>query len=187
MSADASVSAITRVSESKGRLSPLPDRSDVPFKLGERWVGYYNCNQGRTDLVLIFEVIDGSGSGDGRMGSDEDSIDVDAIFEFHFDGNGNPGYAPSDGASRVRGTYDVKARRLRLKAGEWIDQPQNYKLITLVGTVSTDGTYSGTVEGPGCTTFWASSERDNGRLVPPPASRGPRSRPIPRSLPRPRP
>jgi hypothetical protein len=146
--ADASAAAIALVNDPARRTPAAPESAELPFKPGDRWLGYYQCNQGKTDLVLLFEEVEPK----------DDGVDVEAVFEFHFDGNGNPGYAPSAGVARMRGTYDVKARRLRLKGEEWIEQPSNYKLASLAGVVNRLGTYSGTVEGPGCTTFSASSE-----------------------------
>jgi hypothetical protein len=93
----------------------------------------------------------------------DDETDVEAVFEFHFDGKGRPGFVASDGAARMRGKYELKSRRLVLKGEEWIEQPQNYALITLAGTVSpgrggVPATYAGAVEGSGCTSFQAHPE-----------------------------
>jgi hypothetical protein len=172
VSVDASSSAIALVRDQPADISPLDERpgEGAPFRVGERWVGQYNCLQGKTELVLIFEEVGGAPSAN--------SIPVAAIFEFHYDGaNLSQGFAASDGAARMRGHFDPKSRRLVLNGEDWIDQPPNYRLINLVGIINKNGTYSGTVDGPGCTTFSAAPEKNSG------------SAPIlpPRSLPRPRP
>jgi hypothetical protein len=141
---------------------PTADRADLPFKPGDRWTGTYLCRQGESDMAIVFADVRSDGSS-----HDEENVDVDAVFEFRFDGNGKVGYAAAAGTARMRGKYDVKARRLRLKGEEWIDQPPNYALINLVGTVNaTTRTYSGTVEGPGCTSFSAGAEDASGDLRP---------------------
>jgi hypothetical protein len=167
--ASASASALALVSE---RSSPPPylDSSALPFKPGDRWVGTYTCRQGKTDMVLLFEDV---GVGAAR-GDDETEIEV--LFEFHFDGKGRAGFAASDGAARMRGKYELKSRRLVLRGEEWIEQPQNYALINLAGTVSSfrDGvppSYAGSVEGAGCTSFQAHPEQppqDGSRSLPRP-------------------
>ncbi|MDF2698224.1 MAG: hypothetical protein K0S65_6607 [Labilithrix sp.] len=165
MEASASASALALVGE---RNSPPPVRDvagELPFKPGDRWVGTYMCRQGKTDMVVLFEDV-----GVGAVRGD-DETDVEAIFEFHFDGKGRAGFAASDGAARMRGKYELRSRRLVLKGEEWIEQPQNYALINLVGTVSpgrggVPTSYSGLVEGSGCTSFQAHPEAADAKDVP---------------------
>jgi hypothetical protein len=144
------------------------DPHELPIEVGDRFTGHYTCNQGKTDLVLIVEEV---------IKNDDEAAEVVVVFEFHFDGNGNPGFPKSEGASRLRGTYETKGRRLRLEGQEWITQPPGYQLVNLVGNIGKNGSYTGTVEGLNCTTFVAARER-KGETSPPNSSR---------SLPRPGP
>lgn len=141
-----------------------PRESSLPFESGDRWVGRYECLQGPTDLVILFEAV---GHDDDDDDDDDNVIDVDAIFEFHFDGNGAPGFSAADGVSRMHGIYDRKTHALRLEGQAWIERPANYDLVTLTGTVNAE-TYKGMVEGPGCTSFVAEPEKKaSPRLRPP--------------------
>ena len=173
---------------------------DVPFKPGDRWTGTYQCRQGKSDMVIIFEEVDRS---ERSLATDEDDgeraapgVDVAAVFEFHFDGRA--GFPTADGAARMRGAYDVKTRRLHLKGEEWLDQPPSYRLINLAGLVRTSAgddrvkrpksasgddkvVWSGTVEGPGCTSFVASSEATPASPAEQP--RSPRTKPVPWPVP----
>lgn len=170
MSADASASAIALVADKSNGPPPVSAALDLPFKPGDRWTGSYHCSQGRTDLVLVFEDV---------APAEDGTVDVGVIFDFRYDGLGNAGFAASSGSARMRGKYEIKVRRLRLKGEEWIDQPASYKLVNLVGTVNkVSGGYTGTVEGPGCTSF---------SVMPEHGSKEPPSPQAPRSLPRPRP
>ncbi len=177
--ANASASALALAGRPDG-VAPEDASADLPFKPGDRWTGTYSCRQGPTEMILTFEDV-------GRRDGDDEPVRLEATFEFHFDGS--TGYAPSDGAARMRGTYDPRTKRLRLVGQEWIEQPQNYALINLVGTITRRGSgrhalsYAGTVEGPGCTSFTARPEEPLDLL-----DEAPGSRPqAPRSLPRPRP
>jgi hypothetical protein len=175
MSAQASASALSLVGNAGA--GPAREGTDVPFRDGDRWSGTYTCRQGKTDMVIIFdEVSRRSPRSAGNEGAEE-SVDVDATFEFHF--GGRPGFPAVDGSARMRGTYEVKSRNLRLKSEEWIDQPQGYGLVNLVGSISAPSgrgpsvgafshqgafspqgalTYSGHVEGPGCSSFSANPD-----------------------------
>lgn len=149
--ADASAASIALAA------APLPARpDDAPLRAGERWTGSYRCAQGKTELSILVEEV--------TRGDEENSYEIDAILEFHFDG-GVKGFAPADGSARMHGKYDGK--QLRFKGVEWIDQPTNYQLVDFVGTLR-GSSYSGRVEGPGCTSF--SVTRDS--LVDTPPEKG---------------
>lgn len=164
LSADASASSIALVTGEPIRPpnGASPAAVDAPFKPGDRMTGFYTCNQGKTAMVLIFEEVAPTVASLLVGGTDDDNaavtLDVEAVFEFHYDGS-RPGFTKTDGSARMRGKYEPKTRRLRLKGEEWIDQPANYSLITLTGSINKSGQYSGTVEGYGCTTFSAVPER----------------------------
>jgi hypothetical protein len=103
---------------------------DAPFVAGDTWSGTYAC-KGNHDLTLTI----GHGS-----------PDVTAVFGFVF---GNKA-----GSFNMKGKYDGAARHLRLTAGSWVKKPSGFVTVNLDGKVSPDGhVYSGSVQGPGCTTF----------------------------------
>lgn len=163
LSADASASSIALVTGEPIRPpNSASPAVDAPFKPGDRMTGFYTCNQGKTAMVLIFEEVAPTVASLLAGGTDDENaaatLDVEAVFEFHYDGT-RPGFPKTDGSARMRGKYEPKTRRLRLKGEEWIDQPANYSLITLTGSINKSGQYSGTVEGYGCTTFSAIPER----------------------------
>ena len=177
MDANASASALALA----GRAAPASkneDASDVPFHLGDRWSGTYTCRQGQTEMAIVFEDI---------ARGDDGSVQVEATFEFRFAGSAT--YAASEGAARMSGKYEPASKRLRLVGEEWLEQPPGYALVNLVGTFGVRGTgsraltYSGTVEGPGCTSF--SAKPDDVFDMPDEQTGKAGSRP--RSLPRPRP
>lgn len=186
VSADASTEAISLVQKPEAPAGS--DRVAIPFAEGDRWVGHYNCAQGRTELALVFEHVGlvevgvpprYSEKEDSRGEKEEPFVSVAVLFEFAFDGHGMTGFASATGTARMAGHYEPKSRRMILRGETWVDQPKNYNLVNLVGLINNSTkTYSGTVEGPGCTTFFASPEK-TGAAPTHPLS--------PRSLPRPRP
>ena len=107
------------------------------FDRGDRLRGHYWCAQGRTELTLVIEDLEGEA--------------VSAIFEFDYPGGGTTD--PASGSFRMRGALDPQTRALRLDADRWIDRPDGWGMVGLVGTVSKTGSVSGTVKGAGCTTF----------------------------------
>lgn len=116
---------------------------DAPFERGDRLRGHYWCAQGRTELTLVIEDVDGDA--------------VSGIFEFDYPGGGTTD--PANGSFRVRGAIESNpsARTVHLDGVGWIEQPDGYMMVGLVGTVSKTGSISGTVKGPGCTTFYLDS------------------------------
>ena len=181
MDATASASAIAL----GGRPAPTKheDAHDLPFRPGDRWTGTYTCRQGPTEMAIVFEDVSPAGGGD------DSSIDVEATLEFHFAGGSS--YGAADGAARMSGKYDPKSKRLRLVGEEWLEQPPSYALVNLTGTLSVRGagsgkgslSYSGSVEGPGCTTFSVSPPD----VLDMPEQKAGARPAAPRSLPRPRP
>jgi hypothetical protein len=113
--------------------------ADAPFDRGDRLGGHYVCAQGRTELTLVIEDLQGN--------------DVSAIFEFDYPGGGG-NHTPASGSFRMHGAFDARTRALRLDGDRWIEQPDGYVMVGLVGTVSKSGTIDGTVKGPGCSTFY---------------------------------
>lgn len=100
------------------------------------WRGSYVCGQGLTALEL-----DLTGHADGR---------VEGIFAFsaHPD---NPG-VPS-GSYHVRGRMSAGGV-LSLRGGAWIEHPEPYVTVDLVGRAEGDpDRYYGFVDGPLCDTF----------------------------------
>lgn len=117
---------------------------DVPFDRGDRLGGHYVCAQGRTELTLVIEDLQGH--------------DVSAIFEFDYPGGGGT-HTPASGSFRMHGSYEAGTRAIRLDGDRWIDQPDGYVMVGLVGTVSKTGAINGTVKGPGCSTFYLDAPR----------------------------
>jgi len=116
----------------------------TPFVRGDRLSGHYMCSQGRTELTLVVEDVEGD--------------DLSAIFEFDYPGGGGTS-TPAGGSFRMHGSFDARSRALRLDGDRWLEQPDGYVMVGLVGTVSTSGSISGTVKGPGCTTFYLAGPR----------------------------
>jgi hypothetical protein len=125
-----------------------PDGRDAPFERGDRFAGHYVCAQGRTELTLVIEDLDGT--------------EVSAIFEFDYPGGGGT-HAPASGSFRMHGSVDPRTGAVHLDGDRWIEQPDGYAMVGLVGQVSKTGSISGTVKGPGCSNFY---------LDPPPPARG---------------
>ena len=118
--------------------------ADAPFDRGDRLGGHYVCAQGRTELTLVIEDLEGN--------------DVSAIFEFDYPGGGGT-HTPASGSFRMHGSFDSRTRALRLDGDRWIEQPDGYVMVGLVGTVSKSGTIDGIVKGPGCSTFYLDAPR----------------------------
>ena len=110
------------------------ERSLVPMRAGQRWVGSYLCAQGRTQLVLrIVDVSD---------------LRVEAIFDFVHAASG------AAGAFRMHGSYDPATRGLLLQPGAWIRRPPNYTSVPIEGRISDDATtYAGRMLHPACGGF----------------------------------
>lgn len=123
---------------------PAPAKAGL-LRSGDRFVGTYTCRQGSTEMTLLID----------EVGHGDDDVTVDARFEFHFDTPEPDDDATAvDGSYRMRGKLDTKARRLVLKPDAWIDEPQGWSMVGIRGVLGKNGdSYSGTVEGPGCTVF----------------------------------
>ncbi|MBX3190611.1 MAG: hypothetical protein KF819_26660 [Labilithrix sp.] len=118
--------------------APIARANDrPPFEVGDRFVGYYYCAQGRTDLTLEITALDG------------DAI----VADFAFDFPGGAGRPPAAGRFVTRGRFDRAKRSLEMQQEIWIDQPPGYVMVDLVGTLSPSGAYRGSVVGPDCSSF----------------------------------
>jgi hypothetical protein len=138
----------TRASDGLRTRLVSADGQDAPFERGDRFAGHYVCAQGRTELTLVIEDLDGT--------------EVAAIFEFDYPGGGGT-HAPASGSFRMHGSVDPRTGAVHLDGDRWIEQPDGYAMVGLVGQVSKTGSISGTVKGPGCSNFY---------LDPPPPARG---------------
>ena len=108
-----------------------------PADLNGAWKGTYTCSQGLTNLVLSLFTKDGT--------------NVEAIFTFLL---GDGADLSVLGSAKYKGTYASKSGRIELKGVEWDQKPSGYVLYDLLGSVNQSGRgMSGTVLGPGCTTF----------------------------------
>jgi serine/threonine protein kinase len=117
------------------RAVPEPPRAPAtPFATMQAWQGWYVCAQGKTELELRIESVNG--------------LVVNGIFQFQQPASG------VYGSFHVSGPYDPNTRRLRLTPGAWIRQPPGYTTVGMEGVVSADGsTYSGSIAHTSCTTF----------------------------------
>jgi hypothetical protein len=129
----------TTTSADARRSASLVHRNDGPLDRGDRLAGYYVCAQGRTELTLVIEDLAGT--------------DVSAIFEFDYPGGGG-GHAPASGSFRMHGSVDASTGALHLDGDRWLEQPDGYAMVSLLGTVSKSGSITGTVKGPGCSSFY---------------------------------
>jgi hypothetical protein len=116
-------------------VAPIPTAAaapSTPFVTGESWSGSYVCGQGPTQVQLHVK----------RGGTE-----VQGVFAFVTKNK-------TTGSFNMTGAYDTAARHLHLNAGNWVSQPPGFVTVNLDGTVSADGHgFSGTVQGPGCSTF----------------------------------
>jgi hypothetical protein len=117
--------------------------ADAPFERGDRFRGHYWCSQGRTELTLVIE--------------DLDEANLTALFEFDYPGGVSN--EPASGSYRMRGSFDPQSLAVRLKGERWIEQPDGYVMVDLVGAMSKSGSLSGSVSGPGCSTFYLDGAR----------------------------
>ena len=112
-------------------------RAEDAAALAGEWRGSYSCAQGRTGLVLTI----GPAEGLGFTG------------EFYFYPlDRNPGVP--DGRFAIEGSWEPASRRVEIRGVAWIEQPTNYALVDLSGTLSADGrVIDGTVDHPSCMAF----------------------------------
>ena len=54
---DASV--VTTSARADAEPPPAVAASDLPFARGDRWSGHYFCAQGRTEVTLVVDAVDG--------------------------------------------------------------------------------------------------------------------------------
>ena len=108
-----------------------------PTELAGRWEGRYQCQGDVVGMALEVQPPQGDR--------------VTARFEF-FAAAGAPSF-PS-GSFRVDGVFELDGRRLRLRAGDWIERPWGFQRHDLVGVVQDDGlTIEGRVLTTGCSEF----------------------------------
>ena len=108
-----------------------------PAQLAGRWEGRYQCQGEVVGMALEIEPLQGER--------------VTARFDF-FAAAGAPSI-PS-GSFRADGTFELDGRRLRLKAGDWIERPWGFQRHDLMGVVQDDGrTIEGRVLTTGCSEF----------------------------------
>ena len=108
-----------------------------PAQLAGRWEGRYQCQDDVVGMALEVEPLQGDR--------------VTARFDF-FAAAGAPSF-PS-GSFRADGVFELDGRRLRLRAGDWIERPWGFQRHDLVGVVQDDGlTIEGRVLTTGCSEF----------------------------------
>ena len=120
-------------------------RSDLPFAVGDRWSGSYDCANGRTTFEMTFEQV--------HPGEGPDEVEVDVLVELR---------SPvGPGSVAMHGSYRPGARRLQLEIQEWLEPLPGSRLVDFAGTVQASGTYTGRVAAPGagCTSLTAAPAR----------------------------
>lgn len=115
ISADVAARAVATTTPASDGGARRPSAAhDAPFDRGDRFAGHYVCAQGRTELTLVIEDLDGE--------------DVSAIFEFDYPGGGGAN-APASGSFRMRGSFDASSRAIHLDGDRWIEQPDGYAMV----------------------------------------------------------
>lgn len=139
-----SVDASTAIIANESTSVPGPSNGRPMPVAGNRFVGTYHCPQGQTKLTIAVD--------DVTRGSNDDEMNVGARFEFLFEGD--DGDEEVRGSFRMVGKYEAKTRRLVMTPNGWIAQPDGYSPVGIRGTMGRNSdTLSGTIDGPGCTTF----------------------------------
>jgi hypothetical protein len=102
-----------------------------------KWRGSYSCLQGHTGLLLTIEnSVGGVFTGEFAFYPLEDNPKV------------------SKGRFAIAGTFNSQSGAVAVKGVRWIEQPPNYLMVDLSGTLSGDGrSIDGKVEFSGCTSF----------------------------------
>lgn len=129
--------------------------SDTPAEEGSiigPWVGTYTCGQGLTGISLTITE-----AHEGR---------AEALFHFYAVPE-NPG-VPT-GCFLQSGSYNAAIRRVTLRGGRWLLQPDGYVTVGFSGQLDRSGRLlTGKVVGPrGCTTF-RMERRDQSTAIPAP-------------------
>jgi hypothetical protein len=105
-----------------------------PFEQHPTWVGEYDCPQGRTRLAL--RVLRAQGK------------HVRAVFDFR--------HAPTDvsGKFLLAGTFDEHTGDVALAPVRWLQHPEGYEWVGMVGRVSLEGRdFVGHIAHPTCGAF----------------------------------
>jgi hypothetical protein len=101
------------------------------------WKATYGCTQGLTGLTLVLTRVT--------------ETELTATFYFYaVPGNLD---VPA-GMFSMKGTYDPATRTVSLRQDRWIQNPADYLMVDLRGTVDAAGrTFTGQVDYPGCSDF----------------------------------
>ena len=121
--------------------SPLSAAESTATLLG-KWRGSYSCLQGHTGLLLTIE----------------DAVGDVFTGEFAFFPLAENPKVPK-GRFAVAGIFNSASGGVAVKGVYWIEQPNNYVMVDLSGTLSSDGrSIDGQVEFTGCTSFHVTLE-----------------------------
>jgi hypothetical protein len=96
----------------------------------------YNCAQGQTSLELDVTVAD--------------PRHLQALFYFHA-APANP-FVPA-GCFLMQGAFNTATATLSLLPTQWLLQPGGFVWVGLNGVLAVDGSLSGSISGPGCSSF----------------------------------
>jgi hypothetical protein len=107
-----------------------------------KWRGSYSCLQGHTGLLLTIE----------------DSVGGVFSGEFAFFPLDDNPKVPK-GRFAIAGIFNSQSGAVAMKGVHWIEQPPNYLMVDLSGTLSDDGrSIDGKIEFSGCTSFHVTIE-----------------------------
>ncbi len=113
--------------------TPAPDLNAVYQRLSGIWQGTYICAQGQTAASVLITARPDR---------------VSAVMSFAVPGS------PKPGTYLMAGTFSPQTNHLQLKFVRWGIQPPQYLPADIAGTVNLQqGIITGTVIGPGCSTF----------------------------------
>lgn len=101
------------------------------------WTGLYQCAQGSTALEL-------------EISGGEDAVVARFAFSAH---PSNPS-VPS-GSFMMTGRFDTKTATLTLTQQRWVDRPQGYVMVDMVGQIAAgERIYRGRIATEGCAEFF---------------------------------
>ncbi len=132
--------AVVKITQNRN----LETVNKVPFINGQKWKGYYSCNQSKTSLTLRIKSVESQGV-QSELGL---SYGVDAIFDFDYKNR------TATGAFYVHGSYYPESNVMIFDPGEWIRNSAGYSSVGMDGKVSNGGaSFTGKILYRGCDNF----------------------------------
>jgi hypothetical protein len=104
----------------------------IDYLVGE-WDGEYTAGQGNTSLILNI--------------SKGDNGELQATFNF---GPTSDNPKIPQGSFKMIGSYDANSQILKFQGAQWIQQPNTYVMVDMIGTIdATNNIYKGTLPNTG--------------------------------------